>query len=399
MKKIMIACFFVMLILMAPISVVAQISKVQEIVNDSILNEDLPKILISEEEKNQLSYFINMTFDVEEKNQAIDILNNIINADLEVNLINLSNKLSLYIYEPIPENELYGVTTQNQLNDLLYTYWGVTENGFIENLFGSLLIKIIEIIKDRLGWFYDLFDKSISLFYGGITLFVDIIKPLSLTIAILFVDIINEILSAPKVFIDSIKDLFEQEYENFTTTITDLIDQFSGTLFSLITAIISFIENPDIETYLNELESFIQWVDEEHWKDPITVTGSVSFFLGIPLSNVTVTCRGHSVVTDSNGYFSFIVDSPSNDEDSFPENEYYGMHNCQITISYNGEILKQTPKILSYSFSGGLIDWPFVLIKGKPNNNQITREANEVLNKIINQIQLIRLTFFKNILN
>ena len=398
MKKIIISCFFMMLLILAPLSGVAQISKVREIVNDSLQNEDLPKILITDDQKNQLTYFINITFEGEEKNLANEILNNIINTDLEVNLVNLSNKLSLYIYEPIPENELYGVTTQNELNDLLYTYWGVTENGFIENLFGSLLIKIIEIIKDRLGWFYDLFDKSISLFYGGITLFVDIIKPLSLTIAILFVDIVNEILSAPKVFIDSLKDLFEENYEKFTTSITDLIDQFSGTLLSLIAAIISFIQNPDIEDYFNELESFIIWIDEEHWKDPITVKGSVTWFLGIPLSNVTVSCRGNSVVTDSNGYFSFIVESPADDEDSFPKNEYYGMHNCQITISYNGEVLKQSPKILSYSFSGGIIDWPFILIKGKSYDKNHWNEPLGIFS-IINQIQIFRQIFSKNMVN
>ena len=397
MKKVSIACFLVMIMLMIPVTVVAQTSKMQKINNSSLLNEELPKILITENQKNQLINFIEINFEGEEKIQAMDILENIINADLEVDLINLSNKLKLYIYEPIPEDELYSVTNENELNDLLYTYWGVTEEGFIENLFGSLLIKIIEYIKDRLGWFYDLFDNSISLFYGGITLFVDIIKPMSITIAVLFVAVVNKILSAPMVFTDAIKELFKQEYNNFTLTITEFIDQFSGNLINLIDAIISFIENPNIEAYFTELQLFIQWLDEEHWKDPIIVSGSVTWLLGIPLENVTVTCRGQSVVTDSNGDYNFLVEPPSNSEDSFPKNQYYGMHNCQIILSYNNEVKQQTPKLLSYSFSGGDIEWSFLLIKGKPNDMKTWTTSIEKVNCILDLIRIPFRNIFRNI--
>ena len=135
MNKIIIVCFLVILMLMAPITVVAQTSMVEKIINSSLQNDELPKILITENQKSQLINFIEINFEGEEKIQAIDILNNIINADLEVDLINLSNKLTLYIYEPIPEDELYSVTNENELNDLLNNYWGITEEGFIENLF------------------------------------------------------------------------------------------------------------------------------------------------------------------------------------------------------------------------------------------------------------------------
>jgi hypothetical protein len=396
MKKVIIACFLAILMLITPTIVVAQTSKIPQMINISLINDEIPKILITEDQKNQLINFIEINFEGEEKTQAFDILDNIINTNLEVDLINLSNKLTLYIYEPIPENELYNVTNENELNDLLYNYWGVTEEGFIENLLGSLLIKIIEFIKDRLGWFYDLFNNSISLFYGGITLFVDIIKPMSITIAILFVAVVNKILSAPKIFTDAIKELFQQEYDNFTLTITEFIDQFSGNLINLIDTIISFIENPDIEAYFTELQLFIQWLDEEHWKDPIIIRGSITWLIGIPLANVTVNCRGQSSVTDVNGYFSFLVDSTP-DEDSFPKNQYYGMHNCQITISNNNEILKQTPKILSYSFSGGKIDWPFLLIKGKTNDIKTWIPNLEKLNNVFDLIHIFSLNFFRKI--
>jgi hypothetical protein len=328
------------------------------------MDEEIPKIFITEQQKIQLVNFIEGNFEEEEKVQAFDILNNIIKNDLEVDLVNLSNKLALYIYTPIPEDELYNITNEVELNDLLNNYWGISEDGFIENLFGSLLIKIIKIIQDRLGWFYDLFDKGISLFYGGITLFVDIIKPTSLAIAILFVAVVNKILSAPKVFTEAIRELFQQEFDNFTKTSTDFINQFGGDLIDLIDAVIDFIENPEIEAYFTEIQLFIVWLDEKHWEDQILVSGSVVSLLGMPWEDVTITCRGQSTITDSNGMFSYLID-PNPDEDSFPKNQYYGMHNCQITISKDEEILKQTPKILSYLFSGGMINGSFVILKGK----------------------------------
>ncbi len=387
MRKIIIACFLVFLMLMTPITSIAQNSKMRDIRNNTLTSEDLPKILITEDQKNQLINFIEINFKEDEKIMAFDILNNIINTDLEVDIVNLSNKLSLYIYVPIPEDELYGVTNEAELNNLLLNYWSITEKGFIENLFGSLLLKIIEYIKDRLGWFYDLFDKSISLFYNGITLFIDIIKPMSITIAILFVAVVNKILSAPKVFIDATKELFLKEYDNFIMTITEFIDQFSGNLINLVNTIISFIGNPDIEDYFDECQLFINWLEEEHWKDPIMVSGSVKLLLGVPLENAIVTCRGESTVTDVNGNFNFMVDVNLS-EDSFPEYQYYGMHKCQIIISYNNEIIKQTPEILSYSFSGGKIDWPFYVIKGKPTIIKNWFRNMEKINNLFNLIYI-----------
>jgi len=393
MKKVLIACFFVIIMLLVPVTAITQTADISELRSVSQLDEEIPRIFITEEQMIQLVNFIEGNFEDGEKVQAIDILNNVINTELEVDLVNLSNKLTLYIYTPIPEDALNNVSTENELNNLLYNYWGVTEEGFIENLFGTLLIKIIEIIKDRLGWFYDLFDKGISLFYGGITLFVDIIKPASLAIAILFVAVVNKILSAPKVFTDAIKELFQLEFDNFTKTSTDFIDQFAGDIVDLIDVIIDFIENPDIEAYFSELQLFIGWLDEKHWEDQILVSGSVTSLLGIPWTDVTVTCRGQSTVTDSNGMFSFYI-NPNPSEDSFPKNQYYGMHNCQITISKDDKVLKQTPKILSYSFSSGKIDGSFVIFKGKTKDRDARTLLIDQINSILERMRL----FFNNIL-
>jgi hypothetical protein len=393
MKKILIACFFVVILLLLPISGVTQTAYIPKIRNISKLDEEIPKIYITEMQRIQLVNFIEGTFEEEEKFQAYNILNNVINDDLEVDFVNLSNNLTLYIYTPIPEDDLNNVTNETELNDLLNTYWGINEEGFIENLFGTLLIKIIEFIKDRLGWFYDLFDKGISLFYGGITLFVDVIKPASLVIAILFVAVINKILTAPKVFSEAIKELFQLEFENFTKTSTDFIDQFGVDIIDLIDAVNDFIENPEIEAYFTEIQSFIVWLDEKHWEDKILVIGSVATIFDIPWTDVTVTCRGQSTVTDSNGMFNFMVD-PNPDEDSFPKNQYFGIHNCQISISKDGEVLKQTLKILSYSFSGGKINESFVIIKGKTKERDFRSIRIEKINNILVSIFM----FFNKIL-
>ena len=157
--------------------------------------------------------------------------------------------------------------------------------------------------------------------------------------------------------------------------------------------IIDFIENPDIEAYFSELQLFIGWLDEKHWEDQILVSGSVASFLGIPWTDVTVTCRGQSTVTDSNGMFSFYID-PNPSEDSFPKNQYYGMHNCQITISKDDKVLKQTPKILSYSFSSGKIDGSFVIFKGKTKDRDARTLLIDQINSILERMRL----FFNNII-
>ncbi len=85
------------------------------------------------------------------------------------------------------------------------------------------------------------------------------------------------------------------------------------------------------------------------------------------------------------------------DEDSFPEFEYYGMHNCQITVSKDGEVLKQTPTILSYAFSGGEINWPFIIPKAKNIDISFRTILIERLNSMMERFHAFFPYFFRNI--
>lgn len=382
MKKIIVSIFLTIILLMIPISSAFQRANIS--VNKSIYltNEELPEFYITSEQNAILNNYIDENFEGEEKQQASDIVYNIVDNNLKVDLINLSNYLEIYIYTPINETKLVSVSSMSELDALILEYWGIDENGFLQNLFGTLLIKIIEFIQNRLGWIYDMFDKSISLFYDSITLLVNVVKPLGLLITVSFVALINSILSAPKVFYEAIKELFQLNDDEFIDTLITFSNNFAANLSKLIDNVLSLINNQEIKNYFTELQAYFDWLDTEPWKDQILISGSVKTFLGEAWNDVNITCKGKTAQTDTNGNFSFYVD-PMPDEDSIPEFEYYGMHNCQITVSKGDKILKETPIILSYAFSGGEIDWPFIIPKVKNKIMSFRLVIIEILNSIL----------------
>lgn len=383
MKKIIIAIFLTTIMLLIPVASAVQTANIFIDKNLYMANEELPEFYITSEQSTILSSYIDANFEGDEKQEAIDVVNNIVNNDLEVNLTNLANNLEIYIYAPISETELSGVTSMDQLDALILEYWGFDGNGFLQSLFGALLIKIVEFIKDRLGWIYDLFDKSISLFYDSITLLVNTVKPLGLIITVSFVAVINDILSAPKAFYEALKELFQPDEDNFINTLITFSDNFAANLSKLIDNVLALVNNQEIKNYFIQLQDYFDWLDEKHWEDEIFISGSVKTLLGEAWIDVDVTCRGQTTKTNSNGEFSFYVD-PMPDEDSFPEFEYYGVHNCQITVTKgDGTVLKQTPSILSYSFSGGEISWPFITPKVKSRDISFRTILLEMLNSMM----------------
>jgi len=364
MKKIIIAIFLATIMMLIPVTSAVQTADISFDKDLYMANEELPEFYITSEQSIILSNYIDANFEGAEKQTAQNIVDNIVNNELEVNLTNLANNLELYIYAPISETELSGVSSMGELDALILEHWGFDEDGFLQSLFGSLIIKIVEFIKDRLGWIYDLFNKSILLFYDSITLLVDVVKPLGLLITVAFVSVINGILAAPKAFYEALKELFQPEGDDFIDTLVTFSDNFASNVSELIDYVLIFINNQEIKNYFNQVQAYFDWLDAEPWKDPILISGSVKTLMGEAWVDVIVTCKGQTAITDSNGEFSFFVD-PTPDEDSFPEFEYYGMHLCQITVAKGDEVLKQTPTILSYAFSGGEINWPFIIPKAK----------------------------------
>jgi hypothetical protein len=398
MKKELIACFCVIIMLMIPFTA-AQKADISTIKNVTTNNDELPQIYITFEQLNTLNNFINATFEGEDLELARTIRDNIIQVDLEVDIVELADALITYTFQPIPEDELNSVMTIEELNQLIEQYWNIVDGEFIKGIFQQLVDKIIELIKDRLGWLNDLINKVYSLIVNGVELVVDIIQPGILALAVLVVAIINEIISAPKTFAEALRELFQQEYENFVAFMSSLIDQIdtiAQNLKTLINQIIDLMTNPKLQEFLTELTEFITWLECKPWEDPILVKGNIILNIFFPLADATITCRGQTGTTDGNGDFEFLVD-PNPDEESFPQNEYYGMHNCAITVEKDGIVYKETSKVLSYCFSGGKIEWTFFLIKSRSRDTGFRTVLLERFNTLLERLQNLFLVLFRRI--
>ena len=367
MKKILIVVFLAIIMLMAPITTATQAVKA------TTSNVDPPQFFITVADYAMISYFIETNFeDGEEKNLAKSIRDDIISENLEINITALADAAQEYGFQKIPEDELLAILdiedpeeAFEELNLLIYEYWNIINGELIKDLFGQLIDKIIELVKDRLGWVHEFLDRSVTLFVDGVNLAINYIKPAVILIAVSVVLVINDILSIPNLFSELLNKLFELEFQAFIGLIIDFIEVFANDFAALIQNVKNLVNNETIKNYLTDLQGFFTWLDGKPWQDQIEISGVVRKIIGGPLVGATITCRGETTTTDSNGRYSFKVNPSNTADDSFPAYEWYGMHNCTITVSKDGEVLKQTPFRLSYSFSGGKIDWSFLVLKGK----------------------------------
>jgi len=415
MKKIIIAIFFATIMLMLPLASVSKEVNTDTIKNFTSVDQDTPEVYITVSERNELKDFINDSFEEEDKPEANDIIDNILSLNTEfivkynVDMVELSNVLnSSYYYQPIPDEELNNVEYPYELNQLIDKYW-----NFEENPFGDLLNKLVEYIKNRLGWIYDLFENGYVLFIDGVTLAKDVVSViqalpfLNLTIAV--VAFINVIIRIPvQFFTEAVGYLFGRDFDGFTNLISNFTQVFTEELQTSIDNIEEYIE-PFTEIFPiisqaydyiygeNGVADFIDWIlNDQPWKDEIIVSGTATLN-GATLVGATVSCMGESTTTDSNGNFYLVVSPTNTSDESVPPRNWYGMHNCQITVSREGQTLKQTPKILSYVFSGGLISWTFFIIKSKTKNLIYNNPFIEILREIFERIPILFPNLFKNI--
>lgn len=391
MKRILIAIFLAAVLFMVPITSVAQTANIETKSKISTLDETLPTIFMTSEERVQLNQYIDEKFDDDSRPDAINLVNSIVGSyneeysGYEIDTIALADAINIFGYKPIPEDELNVVTNEDQLRDLIEKYWYVSNDGSVNNPLGALTGKIVELIKGRLGWVYQLFSQGIYLFKEGVRLIIDYIQ-LPITIAITLVAVVNHLLSVPVLISDLLALFFSLEFQQFLETLLTFTQDFSEDFSELITSIRQLVQDfVALYTYLGDILSFIDWLVEEPWDDPILVTGLVNKNLG-PLAGATVACRGEDATTDGNGEFSFYVNSdPAND--TVPTNKWFGMHNCQITVTEDGELLKETPALLSYVFAGGQINWNFYIIKGRSRN--ILQNLPQLFSNLLLKIQAI----------
>lgn len=410
MKKIIIAIFCAALMLVLPITSTAFTADMKSSSTLFSVSDETPTIFITEQQKKQLDQFVQNIDDAVEQ-QAVDLVNTIVIPEedyFRIDMVALANALSLIGFHPIPENklnidmilELSPIITQQYLDDLLEEYWGLKDGKFINNPLGDLIQKIIEMIKGRLGWVYEFFSRGINLFIDGATLVVEFMKiqiEVAVAASAAFVLIINQILTAPETVRELIKQFFSGEFQEFLNTILDAKDEFVNNSRNLLDQFRAFIENfAMISSYIygeNGVYGFIDWIDSEPWKNPIQITGVVKKLNGEPLPDAVVTCRGVSYTTDSNGIFDFSVSSTPG-EDSFPSGEWYGMHNCTIKVTYDGESLKETMPLLSYSFSDGEIKWTILTTKSR--SREIRAVFSGILDNILLRIQNLFSLYLKN---
>jgi hypothetical protein len=392
MKKILIASFFAIILLMVPFTAVAQSTNLETIKKISTSDDEMPQIFITQSEREQINQYIYSNIDTDLQAEAGDIVNKIINPDNEVNVIELSNALYLFGFRPIPQEEFNNPIDEAKLKQLLEDYWRIYDGEYVPNPFGGLINKIIEIIKGRLGWFYTFFSRGIDLVKNGIVVIIDFIQ-LPIEIVVLLVALINQIFAAPQLIADLLNLLFTLQFSEFIDTLIEALQNFTEDLLALIDSIIQLVQGIiELRDFLVEIQDFILWLEDEPWKEPITVTGQVLQNL-VALPGATISCRGETGTTDSNGVFEFEVEATPS-EDSIPSGQWYGMHNCAITVSMDGEVLKSSPALLSYVFSGGEMQWTFLVWKSRSRGDRL---VSPLINTMLQRIQIFISNIFDNI--
>ena len=389
MKKVVIACLLAILMLMIPVTANAVTIDLDKKDKMMLFNEEEPKIFITKEQKNTLVNYVEDNFEGEEITQANEIIDSIFTYDPEyeifnVNVDTLVQAVDDYAYyHIIPQDTIDNVQSKAELNQLIATTW-----DFSNYPFADLMNKIIELIKGRLGWLYELFSLSSGLFVDGVDLAKDFIYVLqNLNVAILVATVVNLLVTIPVYyFAQSLKKLFNLDLEGFVDIISEFVETFTGDLSNLIDIVEDILIllgeffEPLLE-YIRQVGDFIDWITApvRPWEKEIELSGTATNLFGNPIVGAEVSCNGETVVTDSNGKYEFSVQPTGASADSIPPNNYYGLHTCIITISRNGKEIKNTPKLLSYVCSGGSISWSFFIIKGKSlDTNTLFQQRIEV---------------------
>lgn len=387
MKKIFVAYFLVGIMLMVPIASAVQTSNISKN-KTSTLNNEMPEFFITKKDRDAIDLFIETNFEEDDKSEAINVVNTIILPNFQVDILALADAFQEYTFEYIPENELDAILQIEdpdealaQLKLLIEDYWGFKDGSFLKNLFQELIDLLIELIKDRLGWVFQFVDDGLNLFRNGVALVYDFIQPAIIAISVLVVKIVNDIISIPQLFSELLTNLFESEYDEFINTLVSFTEEFAGSFVLLIQSVIDLVNNQQIKNYLTEVQDFFAWLDNKPWEDEIHITGTVRKNLNL-LSGATITVMGQTTTTDSNGNFDFYV-NPIPSADSFPPNQFYGLHNCAITVSENGKDLKTSARLLSYCFSGGKVIWHFIIIKSRSTISNFRTILSERFNNIL----------------
>ena len=106
MKKVIIACFFSILMLMVPITTASQTANISSTKNTNTENLSNPEFYLLLEQYVALVTYVETNYVGADKDQAYSILNDIIGSNLRVDAIELADAWEEYSYHPIPQEEL-----------------------------------------------------------------------------------------------------------------------------------------------------------------------------------------------------------------------------------------------------------------------------------------------------
>jgi len=335
-KEMSIAFFITILFVCMPITQALSCDDVNKI-NESVSAATSFKVKLTDEQLQSFNDFIQSIPSAEDKNAAQGIADQILTDNKEIDIHRFGELIREYGFENISR---YQETT---------------------NLTDDVLNFMMHLIIERLGWVYDLLQKTSDVLSDTQRLWNDKSLP-------------KEIITELKLLIENLKEL-----QNLATLLTEgnyaqFLKAWSpGIIIGDITEIIQSIEilandfgilTGDISRFIRDTSNFINWFNDKPWEQPIHIYGRVMKST-TGLSNVTIRCRGMTSTTDAEGNFSFYVNSTP-DNHSIPPDVYYGIHQCIITAEDNG-IAKETPMEFSYVYSDGGIYWAFLMKKDSVN--------------------------------
>jgi hypothetical protein len=329
-KEMSIALFMTILFLCLPITQAVSCDEVNKIYTNVSAVSSF-KVKLTEEQLLSFNDFINSIPSVEDQNIAKSIADQILSEDKGIDIDRFGEILREYGFE--------NVSSYQETTDIV----------------DDVLNFIMELIIERLGWVYDLLEKTTNVLSDAQRLWEDKSLPREIITEIgLLIENLNELQNLATL-------LTEGKYVQFLRawSIGIIIEDIKEIIQSIEIIASDFgILTGDISRFISETSNFMNWLSGNPWEQPIRVYGKVIESTK-GLSNVTIRCRGMTSTTDAEGNFSFFVNSTPDDH-SIPPDVYYGIHQCIITAENNGT-LKETPVEFSYVFSDGGIYWLFLM--------------------------------------
>jgi len=371
MKKKIISMFFISMIMLASFSVAVKSDDTKDFGGA----ED---IVMPSNEKEKLEEFIEENKEGEVAEELEKIKNRVILSDEEddeninINLNELSKVIEEYDYEGIPKNT--ETTSVNPVDQLI-------------NL-------IISMIEGRLGWVYQLTDKVTTIIQEAKLIWG--LSENTVNAALDLYQNAKEIWNLTQYLFNGNISNFTQGWERgfYKTRINNIINDLQYIIDTVPTII--YLINQTI----NDSTDFVNWINDEPWKNDVYIYGSVNKIEGLatsPIEGVSISCKESSVSTDEEGSFSFTVGISNTSMDSLPASSWYGLHNCTVFAEKDGEIKKTT---IPYVFSGGEIYKIFLFKeKDKEDNSYIKTKQINIIQKLGIFFDYFQDSLFARILN